>query len=325
MNYAVDAAFNGYEDNTFEREAYDYEKSVVPFVICGDYCDVILDKNSCDPICGDDSPLKFDQDLDGICDPGKSSSICERSDSCPNTPLDDRPVDDNGCSQQQVDEDLDGVCDPGASSSLCTGSDRCPNTSDPTVDENGCSADQVDQDLDGVCDPGVISSLCSGSDSCPNTPVDDRPVDINGCSPQQRFVFLVSKISSDEDWCITAMEGVKDFANLGFRRCDFEGAPARQLWRLDADGKIHSKVDTDKCMIVNFGENLFDGVRMRVDRCDIDTTLNTFTHESDSGKLHISANKDYCVTNRGTAPHSSDTIHAKPCKDEDRFALTIYV
>ncbi|KAL3938596.1 MAG: hypothetical protein SGARI_001678, partial [Bacillariaceae sp.] len=57
------------------------------------------------------------------------------------------PVDENGCTDEQVDEDDDGVCDFDAVStgpSGCEGIDRCPLTEQGAeVDENGCSVAQL--------------------------------------------------------------------------------------------------------------------------------------------------------------------------------------
>lgn len=190
----------------------------------GNACDVcpgtaagaMVDPNGC-------SQGQVDGDLDGFCDPAKTSTLCTGTDNCPTvsnpgqedfdldgagdacdpdvdgdgvanasdlcafTPL-GAVVDANGCSQAQVDADGDGVCNPGAPASFCSGTDLCPGT--PTgalVDVNGCSDSQVDGDGDGVCNPGAPSngpSACTGSDACPGTPA-ATPVDTNGCSDAQ--------------------------------------------------------------------------------------------------------------------------------------------
>lgn len=132
--------------------------------------------------------------------------------------------------------------------------------------------------------------------------------------------FLVSGISDTEDWCITATNGSQDFANVGFRECDFVGAPSSQKWHLDADGKVHSGLDFDKCLIVGFGKEVFDGVRIRIASCDND--LNKFSHNGGTGQLRLGSNPDFCVVNRGVNPNPSDTIHALPCSNEGRFTYT---
>jgi len=136
-----------------------------------------VDANGC-------SQAQVDADLDTVCDPGKTSTLCTGMDQCPAT-APGATVDANGCSQAQVDADLDTVCDPGKTSTLCTGMDQCPATAPgATVDANGCSQAQVDADLDTVCDPGKTSTLCTGMDQCPAT-APGATVDANGCSQAQ--------------------------------------------------------------------------------------------------------------------------------------------
>lgn len=133
--------------------------------------------------------------------------------------------------------------------------------------------------------------------------------------------FLVSNIREDEDWCITATNGVSDGSNLGFRLCDFNGAPSNQLWKLD-QGKIYSAVDPAQCMIVNYGGSVFDGVRVRMAICTTDTIINQFTHNGATDQLRSTSNRGYCLTNRGVTPNDSDTIHMKPCESSGRYRFT---
>jgi hypothetical protein len=135
------------------------------------------------------------------------------------------------------------------------------------------------------------------------------------------YGFLISSIDQDQDWCITATDGAGVNANIGFEPCNFVAEPSDQLWRFDGDGKIHSKLNDNRCMTVNFGEQVFDGVRVRMAACDQNTDLNEFSHNGDIDKLRLVERPDYCITNRGVAAHSSDTIHAKPCKDEGRYVF----
>jgi hypothetical protein len=144
-----------------------------------------------------------------------------------------------------------------------------------------------------------------------------------GANGQQQYAYLVSNVRQNEDWCITATNGVAtDFHNLGFRKCDFAGSPANQLWRLDAEGKMHSALDDSKCMIVNYGTDVFDGVRVRVTTCATTGSNLGFTHNGATDQIKLASNQTFCLTNRGDDPNNSDTIHMKPCGTSGRFVFT---
>lgn len=130
------------------------------------------------------------------------------------------------------------------------------------------------------------------------------------------YAFLISNISDQEDWCLTSPPVDEyDFRSLQFKPCDFSGRPKNQLWSLDASGKIHSALNYEKCMVVDHGTDIFDGVRVKMARCDLRTSLNRFTHSGGSSKLKVLVNEAYCITNRGNTPSEQDTIHAKPCQE----------
>jgi hypothetical protein len=137
------------------------------------------------------------------------------------------------------------------------------------------------------------------------------------------YGFVVSHIREDKDWCLTAAYGATNFEELGFRKCRYEEAPASQLFKFDEYGKLHSALDPSKCMILNHGDALFDGVRIRLAGCELETLLNTFelvAGEFFKVKLPFELSPPYCVSNRGPNPHNGDTIHAKQgCKNRGDY------
>jgi hypothetical protein len=197
-----------------------------------------VDGNGC-------SQPQIDQDLDGVCDAGKTSAapaVCSGSDSCPDTPPAERPVDANGCSKHQVDEDLDGVCDPGKTSSLCTGSDQCPGTAaGAAVDSVGCPPDQ---DGDGLCETGG-AGCPPVLDACPNTPP-GVPVNARGCSAAQ--VTALQPVDSDLDGICN--HGVSSPLCHGSDNCSstpLSGGP------IDSHGCSKPQVDADGDGVCNRG------------------------------------------------------------------------
>jgi len=135
--------------------------------------------------------------------------------------------------------------------------------------------------------------------------------------------FLISHIDEETAWCITAAEGTTEFGNLKLQPCDLEGAPANQRWFPSfpnegeedyGDFMIRSSLDDSKCITVNHGTRIFDGVRARLSSCD--NGLNVFYGDE---HIHVSDDASYCLTNRGPRPHPTDWIHVKPCIDREDF------
>jgi hypothetical protein len=123
----------------------------------GDVCDACagtapgaaVDANGC-------SQSQVDQDLDNICDPGKSSPLwCTGSDNCPTVANHDQTNTDG--------DSMGNACDPDDDNdTIADGSDNCPLIA---------NLDQKNTDGDGMgdaCDPDDDNdTVLDGSDNCP--------------------------------------------------------------------------------------------------------------------------------------------------------------
>jgi hypothetical protein len=127
--------------------------------------------------------------------------------------------------------------------------------------------------------------------------------------------FLVSHISYDKAWCITAAEGTNDLGELLLQPCELQSGPLNQLWIPTLDGKIRSALDDNKCITINHGTNLFPSARARLTDCS--SGLSEFIFED--GQIKVADDDRYCLTNRGPIPHPTDYIHAKKCIDRKDF------
>lgn len=88
--------------------------------------------------------------------------------------------------------------------------------------------------------------------------------------------FIVSNVREDEEWCITAINGIENGENLGVAPCDFENAPDDQLFFLDKDGMIHSGENDNLCFVIQ-DDNIRDGQsRLQFGSCDRRLRFNTF-------------------------------------------------
>lgn len=132
--------------------------------------------------------------------------------------------------------------------------------------------------------------------------------------------FLISNASPpDQPLCITVVDdgSLRNVANLKLEHCNFEMFPSNQLWSFE-DGKLLNGLGSGnaKCMVVNHGVSLFDGVRMRLADC-VKNSLNEFVFDGEY--IRIAVNTGYCLANRGTRAQAGDTILAKPCQDVNTF------
>jgi hypothetical protein len=132
--------------------------------------------------------------------------------------------------------------------------------------------------------------------------------------------WIVSFISEEQAWCITAAEGTEEFGNLKLQPCDFSGTAKNQLWYIPYESaelelQIRSALDDSMCITVNHGNNIFEGVRARLSDCENGLT----TFYGPEGHIHVADDPSYCLTNRGPRPHPTDWIHAKTCIERADF------
>ena len=71
-------------------------------------------------------------------------------------------------------------------------------------------------------------------------------------------------------------------------------------------------------MTVNHGNNIFNGVRLRLGNCVDDQT----DFILDNGRIKVLGADNYCITMVGSTPSAGDKIHAKPCQNRLDFDWT---
>jgi hypothetical protein len=137
------------------------------------------------------------------------------------------------------------------------------------------------------------------------------------------YAFLVSNVGYGKEWCLTADLGVHEGAQVGFKPCDFHNhKPVKQLWRLDDYGRLHSKLNPDRCMVANHGTHVVKGTRLRMADCDHVNSLGEFDHDGGTDFLRIKGEPKFCVTNSGSHPNPTDFMVTMECKNQGDFKFT---
>eukprot|EP00978_Attheya_sp_CCMP212_P042615 scaffold262827_cov55-Attheya_sp.AAC.2 len=137
------------------------------------------------------------------------------------------------------------------------------------------------------------------------------------------YKFVVSQIRKNQEWCLTASNGVKNGADLGFKPCNFDGQRSNQLFYVDEAGMIHSKMKHSMCLTAR-GESLGNRTLIEFVRCRKDTGFNTFFwDEGKTDQLQIQEELGFCVTNEGAKPRKRDKIVAKKCEDRKDMRWTL--
>jgi cell division septation protein DedD len=247
---------------------------------------------------------------------------------------------DNDCDglvpPEEIDGDGDGWsackgdCDdanpavyPGAAEVLCNGiDDDCDAATPDGVGTPDCAVDTTTATQARTTTTTTTTTTeMTATTATTTTSTTPEPTTTEATTTTEAisdYEFLVSDASTDELLCITATR--VNFGSLQLMPCDFVGAPPEQLWYYK-DNKFHSGLG-DKCMIVNHGQALFDGVRMRLADCS-DSVFNEVTYDGAFIKI-VESDELFCITNRGANANAGDTIHAKPCRhDRTDFKWTL--
>ena len=218
-----------------------------------------------------------DSDFDGV---------ANEDDLCPDTPL-DTPVDENGCSAEQLDSDLDGVLNE---------VDLCPDTPlGVPVNEEGCSEAEVQEKIENGDDDGdgVINIL----DRCPETP-EGAEVDESGCTPEESEAIAQGDedkdgVINENDVCPDTELGVR-VNELGCPLSDYDSDFDGVSDDIDVcpDTEIGAEVDEKGCAAAQIEVDLdLDGVPNEEDFCP-DTPLGEEVDEKGCSKAQIDADTD---------------------------------
>jgi hypothetical protein len=144
--------------------------------------------------------------------------------------------------------------------------------------------------------------------------------------PGKNYVWVVSK-GFEEDWCLSANQGVSSTVPLSFEKCQFgdsiSGVSAAQLWHWESYGmgfQLRSGLNFDQCMIVGYGVEAFTGVTARMQECNSNEDKMAFNYNADDYSIQWATDEaDLCLTNEGNNADNTDTMHFKNCADAGRF------
>ena len=142
------------------------------------------------------------------------------------------------------------------------------------------------------------------------------------------YAFLVSHVGKldGQDWCFTAKNGVSDNSNVGFDLCDFQGAPDMQLFLLDENGKMHSKLNPNQCLVVDQGTSISGGhSRIKFCSCDESVVYNTFLHDRETDVIRVGMAPSYCLKQTGNGPDRTDSIRTETCDEKNPCFIYDYV
>lgn len=151
-----------------------------------------------------------------------------------------------------------------------------------------------------------------------------RSLQLGPIQKEWPYAFFVSYFEEGDAWCITAKNGFSNGDPLGFDLCDFDNPQDDQLFLLNEDGKIHTKLDPFKCFTVEDGEEeLRDGHSyLRFGSCLDIVKYNTFTHNrGDTGMLRVQNDSKFCIKQTGNGPDRTDSLRTFVCDEADHLGM----
>ena len=132
------------------------------------------------------------------------------------------------------------------------------------------------------------------------------------------YAFLVSDVRNDQDWCINATNGVANERDLGIAPCEFDKAPDYQLFLLNDDNMIHSKVNDNFCFVIE-DDDIRDGhSRLQFGSCNRRLAFNKFLLNRDEmSMLRLENSPSHCIKQTGNGPDTTDSLRTFFCDDDD--------
>lgn len=133
--------------------------------------------------------------------------------------------------------------------------------------------------------------------------------------PKFPYARLVSHVDKENgnDWCLVP-KGTND---LGILPCSNSVTPPdKELFLMDREGKIRSKLDDTLCLAVGNGiDPVRGGARLKFLSCTApNIRFNTYNHDrSSAAPIRVRGAETYCLTQTGADAHTTDTIRTELC------------
>ena len=128
-------------------------------------------------------------------------------------------------------------------------------------------------------------------------------------------VIIVSRITKEKRWCLTASD---DATDVSLQRCDFEGAPASQIWyRTDDENFLTSIVPFDGNVNSNNSCLSDDNGKLFISPCEIGGGEQRF-YSWPGPVVTIESHSQGCVGLKDETPRTGGEITIIPCENNGR-------